>query len=589
MPVAKISSGSSAGGCLGYVLRKAKAELLETNCESETPEALDTEFDVALEAHWQNGADRHVEQYVFHASLGFPIDCDLSADTLLAIAHDYMTGMGFDPVLNQYVIAAHHDTEHPHLHIVCNRVGLDGSTVPMWRNWERSGAVLAQIEAQYDLPRLRHQDGADVKAPTVAEVRQSRRLGLPIPRQVAQETVERCLAPGLSLPELTSRLQAEGVTLTATQRDDGQWALLYQLAIQGQQRVFSASKLGRRYTKRGLQSTWGITFDDATVDAVMETSTPVPGLPIVDRTPMLADPDLTTGCFVAELDHAGPSFVTELDTPEAQSPSGLLLMDLDSNPASGRFVSEPDHTDPGAPRFVPEPIDTELSYGQNVEDTPLDYAQEQPDQRIDAAVLGASDPTLPGFDTKSLTAETLTAQAFETTESSDTKLTAPPTVPVVEPVAVMAIPSEIAAPSGVTDAWTTPTMAHTADQAARAAGLQAIAQWTQTHIETLTQRALWVGLENATAQTQWETLAAQAQQQGLRDLQQIEYAVTGFACQQGYKDRTVVKILQQSPRVQAALKEHNFQTVTAVLTRSVVQVREALQQQEKARRTKTER
>src|SRR5579883_203005 len=115
MPVAKISKGSSAGGCLGYVLGKAKAELLETNCDSETPEALETEFEVALEAHWQNGADRHVAQYVFHTSLGFPPDWEADEATLLAIAHDYMTGMGFDPVLNQYVIAAHHDTDHPHI------------------------------------------------------------------------------------------------------------------------------------------------------------------------------------------------------------------------------------------------------------------------------------------------------------------------------------------------------------------------------------------------------------------------------------------------------------------------------------------
>jgi len=93
-------------------------------------------------------------------------------------------------------------------------------------------------------------------------------------------------------------------------------------------------------------------------------------------------------------------------------------------------------------------------------------------------------------------------------------------------------------------------------------------------------RAIDIGLQNANDQERWDALAAQAQQRGLTDLQQIEYAVTALACRQGYKTKTIVKLLQQSPRVQQALVQYDFQTVEHALTRSVVQVREALQQQE---------
>jgi len=56
----------------------------------------------------------------------------------------------------------------------------------------------------------------DIKAPTVSEVRRSRREGAPIPRQVMQETIERLVSGCRTLEILQTALQAEGMTLILT-------------------------------------------------------------------------------------------------------------------------------------------------------------------------------------------------------------------------------------------------------------------------------------------------------------------------------------------------------------------------------------
>ena len=46
---------------------------------------------------------------------------------MVGIAAEYLSGMGIRNT--QFIIARHRDREHPHLHILFNRVDNDGRTV----------------------------------------------------------------------------------------------------------------------------------------------------------------------------------------------------------------------------------------------------------------------------------------------------------------------------------------------------------------------------------------------------------------------------------------------------------------------------
>jgi len=219
MPIAKVTQGNGAFRCLNYVLTKDKAELLDTNCAADASKDLTQEFEVAFQPHYRNGADRHTEDYVAHFSISF--HTELPKPQLEAIAHRFMDLMGFDPVMNQYVLAKHNDTDDCHIHLIENRIRLDGQVVSDSFQQRRTEVAMRTLEEEFDLPRLKNSWEVDIRAPKVEEVRQSRESGKPIPRRVLQETIERCVVGAGTLAELQTKLQASGAMLTATPRDDG--------------------------------------------------------------------------------------------------------------------------------------------------------------------------------------------------------------------------------------------------------------------------------------------------------------------------------------------------------------------------------
>jgi hypothetical protein len=213
MPIANIKKGSDAYDCLHYVLEKEQAILLETNCIGDDPRVISNEFKVVLQNHLRNGAKKHTTLNVHHCSIGMPVGMELNELTLLAIAHTYLESMGFNRGNNQYLVAQHHDSKHPHIHIIANRIGVDGKTVS--DSWERrkAEAIMRQIEADYNLPINQSSREVEVKAPKVGEVRRARDRGEPIPRVWMQEKIQEIAPQCLTLPQLKEKLAAVGIDL----------------------------------------------------------------------------------------------------------------------------------------------------------------------------------------------------------------------------------------------------------------------------------------------------------------------------------------------------------------------------------------
>ena len=94
-----------------------------------------------------------VKNIVGHTSLNFsPEDGKrLKSDDalMLQIAHDYMKLMGIENT--QYIIARHIDREHPHCHIVFNRVDNDGKTISDKNDFRRNEKACKMLTAKYRL------------------------------------------------------------------------------------------------------------------------------------------------------------------------------------------------------------------------------------------------------------------------------------------------------------------------------------------------------------------------------------------------------------------------------------------------------
>ena len=112
-----------------------------------------------------------VKNKVGHISLSFSAeDGDRIRDDdglMLKIAHDYMKLMGIENT--QFIIARHTDRDHPHCHIVYNRVNNDGRTISDKNDRYRNEKVCKMLTARYRLHfaegkehvnfmRLRHHD-----------------------------------------------------------------------------------------------------------------------------------------------------------------------------------------------------------------------------------------------------------------------------------------------------------------------------------------------------------------------------------------------------------------------------------------------
>lgn len=152
--IGKQTKGTSFGGCVCYVLREDKSKLLEAVGVEGTPEQMAEQFEL------QTLLNDKVKNTVGHTSLNFSLEDGerLHHDDalMLQIAHDYMAKMGIENT--QYIVARHTDREHPHCHIVFNRVDNDGKTISDKNDFYRNEKVCKMLTAKY---RLHFANGKD--------------------------------------------------------------------------------------------------------------------------------------------------------------------------------------------------------------------------------------------------------------------------------------------------------------------------------------------------------------------------------------------------------------------------------------------
>ena len=145
--IGKIVKGTSFTGCVNYVLKEDKSRLLKAVGVYGSPEEIAEQFEL------QTLLNDKVKNKVGHISLSFSAeDGDRIRDDdglMLKIAHDYMKLMGIENT--QFIIARHTDRDHPHCHIVYNRVDNDGKTISDKNDFRRNEKACKMLTAKYRL------------------------------------------------------------------------------------------------------------------------------------------------------------------------------------------------------------------------------------------------------------------------------------------------------------------------------------------------------------------------------------------------------------------------------------------------------
>jgi hypothetical protein len=197
---------------------------------------------------------------VLHVALAFPVEEKekVTNEVMGRIAQDYLRGMKIDPENTQWAVVRHQDKTHPHMHLVVNRVDLDGQTVSDQFVRSRSVDVCKSIEQQYGLI-VADQVGrkqaleigltpAQAKATTPKEEQSAE-------WSRARQDIGRALGytagQARSFDELREALRPRGIELELTRRKDGSPAGV--VFAQDGHRV-KGSQVGREYSAGNLET-----------------------------------------------------------------------------------------------------------------------------------------------------------------------------------------------------------------------------------------------------------------------------------------------------------------------------------------------
>ena len=218
--IAKQSIGKSFTGALNYNLKKLnhpdpkqRAEVLSTNFNSLKPQ------DIRTELAMMKAMNPRLKRNTYHASLSFATNENISDQRMQIIAEEYLKKMGFNNIL--YIIFRHHDSNHPHCHILALRNRFDGTVVSDSNNYKRSEQIVRELEKKYRLQTVKSSMHSRLKAPNKDELEMIERTGRPSKKLTLQYQVKEALKQSATMSEFIMNLERQNINVLFNQASTG--------------------------------------------------------------------------------------------------------------------------------------------------------------------------------------------------------------------------------------------------------------------------------------------------------------------------------------------------------------------------------
>lgn len=192
-----------------------------------------------------------IKKPVFHAFLSLPKDEKLTDEKWQEIAKDYLKEMNIDIEKHQYICVRHKDTDQDHIHIVVNRVGLDGSVWHGQHSAFNTIAACERLEVKHSLTITQSLKGqkSDVSAPTKAEIEQALRTCEKPARLELQNALQAALVDKPDLSTFLERLQAVGIEPAFNVASTGNVAgVSFGIKNNEKNIFFKGSSLGKKFS-----------------------------------------------------------------------------------------------------------------------------------------------------------------------------------------------------------------------------------------------------------------------------------------------------------------------------------------------------
>ncbi|HHW3987458.1 TPA: relaxase/mobilization nuclease domain-containing protein [Raoultella planticola] len=192
-----------------------------------------------------------IKKPVFHAFLSLPKGDHLTDEQWQEIAKDYLKEMNIDIEKHQYICVRHNDTDKEHIHIVANRIGLDGSVWLGQHSAFNTIAACERLEVKHGLTITDSLKGqkSEVSAPTKAEIEQALRTGEKPARIVLQNALQAAMTGKPDLETFIDRLQAVGIDPAFNVASTGNVAgVSFGIKNNEKNIYFKGSQLGKKFS-----------------------------------------------------------------------------------------------------------------------------------------------------------------------------------------------------------------------------------------------------------------------------------------------------------------------------------------------------
>ena len=197
--IAKITAGGDFAGAVNYILdpKKAAELLIGEGVRLKNTHSIIKSFTAQTELNLR------VSKPVGHISLDFSVQdkAKLNNEFLLKIADDYLNKMGI--INTQFIIARHYDKEHPHIHIVFNRMNNLGKTISNKNDRYRSEKICKELTRKNDLYFAKGKENV-----MVHRLKEPDKTKYEI-YNCLKELIPKCK----NMDELEAKLKKEGITL----------------------------------------------------------------------------------------------------------------------------------------------------------------------------------------------------------------------------------------------------------------------------------------------------------------------------------------------------------------------------------------
>jgi len=235
------NTGKGFVGVIRYILEQENAELLlKSGVCGEDPNYIAKQFIAVADEK------RDVSKPVWHTSISFAYNDEVTNETMIDIAKDYLNELGFDLNQNQFIVVKHNKNNHihSHFHVLANRVGYDGKVVNDYYCKNRTARACDILELKYNLTIAREQEKKTYKDKIPVKEKYKKKITENLNDALFQKKVG-------SFNELADVLSKNNIKMLLHKQSTGR---VYGISFQVDKWKFKGSSINKKFSLKKIQA-----------------------------------------------------------------------------------------------------------------------------------------------------------------------------------------------------------------------------------------------------------------------------------------------------------------------------------------------